>query len=499
MSKFCEIQTRDGLVRGYWQEDPKSTSAVFLGIPFAQPPVGALRFAAPKPPTPWAGVRDACKYGPTPERSVDEGNMIPEEAVAGEEILNLNVFTPAPGDSTAGLPVLVWIHGGGYYSGSPASPWYDGYPYNRDGVVTVTLSYRLGFQGFGMVSGAPANRGVLDWIAGLEWVQDNIKAFGGDPARVTIAGQSAGGGAVLTLLGMESAQHLFTSVHAISGAFGDRPLEDATAFARELGQRLGVEPSVSGLSEVSDADLYKVQQELSAPPSMDYLKSMVEDGPLVAPVVDGEVIVRPTFDSYAAGIGAEKHLLIGTTDDEFQILVAGGKEQFDSVPLDNLLDSVGLTGKVRDAYLTRHPDYVRAGNTSVLGHYLTEGIFHTTVLRVLAARGDAPSWVYRFSYPSPITGLSSHCLDIPFWWDNLNAEGTEPRTGPNPPAELAAVMHQASVNFISQGDPGWPAWSAHPGTVAVFGRKGGPELVRGVYDDAEPLLAKPFRPSGLAG
>ena len=128
------------------------------------------------------------------------------------------------------LPVLVWIHGGGYFAGSPASPWYDGASFNRDGVVTVSISYRLGFDGFGWIADAPSNRGVRDWLLALQWVQDNIANFGGDPSRVTIAGQSAGGGAVLTLLGMPAAQHLFHSVWALSGATADvahRSLGDA--------------------------------------------------------------------------------------------------------------------------------------------------------------------------------------------------------------------------------------------------------------------------------
>ena len=195
-----EVDTRAGRVRGAWRDLPGSDvrSAAFLGIPFAKPPVGALRFAAPVPVEPWDGVRDALEFGATAQRGDPGVTLIPEPSVPGESTLNVNVFTPAPGDASAALPVLVWIHGGGFFAGSPASPWYDGRSFNRDGVVTVTISYRLGFDGFGWIADAPANRGVRDWLLALEWVQDNIAAFGGDPGRVTIAGQSAGGGAVLT-------------------------------------------------------------------------------------------------------------------------------------------------------------------------------------------------------------------------------------------------------------------------------------------------------------
>ncbi|WP_431797054.1 carboxylesterase family protein [Microbacterium kunmingense] len=202
-----------GAVRGRWRGEPgdPGASAAFLGIPFAEPPVGERRFAAPVPVPPWDGVRDATAYGATAQRGDTGITLIPEPSVEGDSTLNVNVFTPRPGDTDAALPVLVYIHGGGFTSGSPASPWYDGRAFNRDGVVTVSISYRLGFDGFGEIPDAPTNRGVRDWLAALEWVQRHIRDFGGDPTRVTIAGQSAGGAAVLTLLGMPAAQHLFHS------------------------------------------------------------------------------------------------------------------------------------------------------------------------------------------------------------------------------------------------------------------------------------------------
>ncbi|MFF3332942.1 carboxylesterase family protein [Streptomyces sp. NPDC002888] len=192
-----QATTAHGPVRGERRADG---SLRFLGIPYARPPVGELRFAAPLPPEPWTEPLDATAYGPTAQRRpITEITTVPEPTVPGEGVLNLNVFTPDTAPETL-LPVLVWIQGGGYVAGSAASPWYDGSAFNRDGVVVVSVGYRLGIEGFLHLDGAPDNRGVLDWIAALEWVRDNIAGFGGDPDKVTIAGQSAGGGAVLTLL-----------------------------------------------------------------------------------------------------------------------------------------------------------------------------------------------------------------------------------------------------------------------------------------------------------
>src|SRR5215475_3524604 len=229
-------QTAQGRLRGV--RDGQALR--FLGIPYARSPVTAGRFAAPVPHDRWDGTRDALTYGatsPQPDRGV---TLIPEPIVTGDNELNLNVFTADLG--AAGLPVLVWIHGGGFFGGGNASPWYHGGPFARDGVVLVSINYRLGAEGFLEVPGAPANRAVRDWVRALEWVRENIAAFGGDPDRVTIAGQSAGGGACAALLGVPAARGLFRGAACLSG--GQALLQTAggvravtAAMAGQLGVR----------------------------------------------------------------------------------------------------------------------------------------------------------------------------------------------------------------------------------------------------------------------
>src|SRR5689334_17303181 len=207
-----EVKTQSGVVRG---RDEDGT-AVFLGIPFAAPPVGAARFAAPSPPAGWDGVRDTVTDGASAPQPDRQFTLIPEPVIPGEDCLNLNVFTPAPG--AARLPVLVWMHGGGFVAGCNASPWYRGHRFARDGVVVVIINYRLRIEGFLAVDGAPANRVLLDWLAALEWVQENVAGFGGDPANVTLAGQSAGAIGTATLLAVPRARGLFRRVGLMSGA-----------------------------------------------------------------------------------------------------------------------------------------------------------------------------------------------------------------------------------------------------------------------------------------
>jgi para-nitrobenzyl esterase len=489
---LVEVDTRAGRVRGAWRADAAGhRSAAFLGIPFAEPPVGELRFAAPVPHRPWEGVRDAVDYGATPQRGPDDDTtLIPEPSVPGESTLNVNVFTPAPATDAA-LPVLVYIHGGGYFSGSPASPWYDGAAFNRDGVVTVSVSYRLGFDGFGWIADAPLNRGVLDWILALEWVRDNIAAFGGDPARVTIAGQSAGGGAVLTLLGVPRAQPLFHAVYSISGVSADLTRERAEAFARRLATAAGVEPTRAGFGSLDEQRVLDLQRELtSGDPGgdpLDGVRSLVDGGLSLAPVIDGELLPTGTLDAIRSGVGADKHLVLGATDDEFSMILDGAKGKLRFVPASLLLGKLGLRGRARSEYLGANRDVRRRGTAAMVGRYLTDRMFRTLALRIVLARGAAPTWLYRFSWVSPTRGFALHCLDVPFFFDCLGAERVDAIAGDAPPQALADEVHAGAVAFVATGDPGWPRFTDAARATRVY------DTPSSVADDGfasvRPLLA----------
>lgn len=465
MTDHPEVQTTSGRVRGRWRPTTGTggaeRSAAFLGVPFAEPPVGELRFAAPVPKAPWEGVLDAVEFGATAQRGDPGVTLIPEPSIPGDSTLNVNVFTPSPWEAAPGegLPVLVYIHGGGYFAGSPASPWYDGRNFNRDGVVTVTLSYRLGFDGFGWIEGAPSNRGVRDWLLGLEWVQHNIAAFGGDPDRVTIAGQSAGGGAVLTLLGMPNAQHLFRAVYAISGAVGNVSAQRAEELGRRLAGELGVEPTRDGFASLSEERILELQKkETELGPEA--LNTVIEEGLALGPMVDGDLIPQQTRDAIQAGIGADKPLVIGATDDEFSMAMADAAKALRWVPRGILLGKLGVPRKRRKAYLAANADVVTAGKARLAGRVLTDRMFRTAVLRVAADRKDAPTWTYRFSWPSGMFGFAQHCLDVPFFFDCLDGPAMEPLAGDGPPQQLADDVHSAAVAFVRDGDPGWPRHDA---------------------------------------
>ena len=474
MSQEAEpvVQILPGRVRGRWRGAPGSAaaSAAFLGIPFAQAPVGDLRFAAPVPPEPWDGVRDAREYAATAQRGGTGPTTIPEPSIPGDATLNVNVFTPRPDDRSARLPVLVYIHGGGYTAGSPASPWYDGRAFNRDGIVTVSVSYRLGFDGFAHIAGAPSNRAVRDWIAALEWVRDNIDAFGGDPARVTIAGQSAGGGAVVTLLALPAAQHLFHAVWALSPATVSVPAERARTLSAKIANLAGVAPTRDGFASIPEQRLKELQDAATHPDPKKPLtgaRAFLDEGLPWGPTIDGDLLTRSPLAAIDAGVGGDKPLVLGTTDDEFTTVTDRAKRTLRFVPAALAFGGIGLSRTTRREYLAANRAQHRKGTAAMVGRFVTDHIFRADVVRVADARADAPTWVYRFSWPSPTRGWAIHCLDLPFWFDCVEAPGVATVAGDAPPRRLGDALHGAAAAFVREGNPGWTLWRG--GVTRVFG------------------------------
>ena len=363
---FVEAGTTAGRVRGRRRDDG---SIAFLGIPFAEPPVGELRFAAPVPHRPWEGVRDALEFGATPKHhDPAEITLIPEPAIAGESTLNVNVFTP---DLAGAAPVLVYIHGGGYVAGSPASPWYDGAAFARDGIVTVVISYRLGFDGFGWIEDAPSNRAVRDQLLALEWVRDNIRSFGGDPSRVTIAGQSAGGSAVLTLMAVPAARGLFHAAYAMSAPDAVVTAERAERLGRRLAELGGVTPTRAGLATLDEYRVFELQDLTSKPADANPAAAaaqMLSDVLAWAPSIDGELLHERPLDAIRGGASSDIPLVIGATDDEFSMALDGAAKKLRWIPVGLALGRMGIPrrasprlarGQPRDR-LARHRQTTRS-------------------------------------------------------------------------------------------------------------------------------------------
>lgn len=478
-----EVATDAGRVRGVW----RGPGAAFLGVPYAQAPVGPLRFAAPVPVARWDGVREATEPGPTSQRGAAGVTLIPEPSVPGDEILNVNVFTPAP-DAAARLPVLVYIHGGGYVSGSIASPWYDGAAFAREAIVTVTVAYRVGFDGFGWVADGTPNRGVRDWLLALDWVQRNIAAFGGDPDRVTLAGQSAGGGAVLTLLGMPAARALFHRAWSMSPTAVTISEAAARAVSEAVAGRAGVgAPTAAALGAVPSDRLH----DLIPNPLGGGLRALARelDGgvPNIGPTVDGDLIPVPTIEALAAGGGGDRPLVIGGMEDEFSMIADDLPGVLRLLPASLPLRVLGLRGERLRAYLAANAELRSRGAPRLVGRFVSDLTMRRDVVRVARARASAPAptWVYAFTWPSPTRRWALHCLDVPFFFDVLDAPGVAAIAGSRPPATLARAYHGAAAAFVRDGTADWRPWDS--GEIAHVFDGAGTHDSRRVYAGVMPL------------
>ncbi|KPI13472.1 Carboxylesterase [Actinobacteria bacterium OK074] len=416
----------------------------FLGIPYAEAPVGERRFAAPVRRGRFTQPFDASRHGATAQRvPLFATTTVPEPSVPGDDVLNLSVVTPATPDERGPRPVLVWIHGGAFLAGSPASPWYDGRAFARDGVVTVTVGHRLGVDGFAPLDGVPTNLGLRDLLLALDWVRENITAFGGDPDRVTVAGQSAGGGAVVALLSSPAGRGRFRRAVSLSGGLFDVGADTARDFVAHLAAGLGVPPTRAGLAGRTEEQLQRAVLDLRA---------RRDDHTLVlGPYVGDDILPAPLVDGLAAH-GHDVPLLLGATGDEFDAGEAGG---------------AGVAGEAGAAVAAVAVGKKNAAARAA-GTRLTDTLFRAACPRIARARREAAAgtWLYSFEWPSPVLGGAAHCVDLPFFFDLLDAPGVPEALGGEPPADLATAMHADLVGFVHGQEPGWARARGGPGDPA---------------------------------
>lgn len=481
------VETDRGMVRG----EHRRGAYRFKGIPYAAPPVGERRFAPPAPGESWSGIRRAVGSHPVAPQPPD---MVSQLLGAGDgppqseaDCLTLNVWTPRPDD--AARPVLVWIHGGAFVTGSGSVPWYDGANLTRRDVVVVTVNYRLGALGFCHLEGiggdafaGSGNVGILDQAAALAWVQRNIEAFGGDPGNVTIFGESAGGMSVGTHLALPASRGLFHRAIAQSGAVDNVSDPDrATGIARRVLDELGLGASrIDELRSIPASALVEAQQKISA----DF---GITGGLPFQPVWGDSVLPRRPIDAITDGGAAGIDLIVGSNRDELRVFFA-------MTPAMRADDDATVTRRVRaaaggdaerivGAYRNLFPE---ASSTELFEAIGTDAVFRIPALRLAdAQRAHAPVHVYEFHQAS--TGLgghlgATHAVDVPFAFDNLDAPGASFFTGEPDAAmrRVATAMADAWCAFARDGDPDattlprWPAWV--PPTNATMVLEGTPSV-----------------------
>ena len=464
-------QTRSGPVLG----KRKSGALHFCGIPYAAPPSGAQRFKPAQPPAAWQEVRDCTRFGPAAPQLPTGGltNRVPVKW--DEDCLSLNVCTPAV--DAGRRPALVWIHGGAYRSGQGAVPWYNGASFAQQGdVVVVSINYRLGALGFTDLSrfgkdyASSGVNGILDQILALEWVRDNIAAFGGDPARVAIAGESAGAFSVCTLLGSPQAEGLFQRAIAQSGAAHfTLPAEAGERVASLLLEELAVE-TMEALQAKTPLEILQAQERADA---RFYKEGIGKGVSAFYPVEGNEVLPKPLLTLLAEGQGAGLPLLTGTNKDESTLFVM---EAVDEAALQRQAQRFGGGERLAEAYQSLYPG---ASVTDLYVKMNTDFTFRVPALRLaeLRQRGAAPTWLYQFDWESRAPHLrATHALEIPFVFNTLDAAGVDVFIGPGPsPQPLADEMHQVWTDFVHGRAPGWPAYDTGSRSVRHFGAE--PALV----------------------
>ena len=464
------VQTTAGKVRGVALGASQGRVKAFKGIPYGASTDGAGRFMPPSKPQPWTGVRDALELAPASPQTPT--NLIPESMAqqpkgdysGTEDCLHLNVWTPAP--DRGKRPVMVWFHGGGYSAGSANWEMYNGANLSaKQDVVVVTVNHRLNVFGYlyladlgGEKYPNASNVGMLDTIAALEWVRDNITAFGGDPGNVTIFGQSGGGGKVSTLMGMPAAKGLFHRAIAMSGS-------NVSGISRDRANK-GVEAFLASLQLKSN----QVDQ-LRKLPVADLLKAMrATRGLNLGPVVDGRTLPAGPFDPTASEVSASVPMMIGSTETEVTWSTSINLDPIDDATLQTRVkDSLKVDDATADNLIGVYKKgWPKADNETVFLILSTDvSNFRTgtdTEAERKAMAGSAPVYKYYFQWYSPVREgklRSYHTLDIPFVFENVDIAVSMNGSGPDR-YPLADKMSAAWAAFARTGNPnhkGIPKWT----------------------------------------
>lgn len=477
--------TTSGKVAGYTRDGIN----IFKGIPYAK----AERFGAPEAPDAWKGVRSCRSFGPTSpqgKRAGWENDAIAfafdwDDGYSGEDCQRLNIWTAGIDDKKR--PVMVWLHGGGFAAGSGQElPGYDGAALAKgEDVVVVSLNHRLNALGFldlsdfGGKYADSGNAGMLDIVAALQWVRDNIASFGGDPANVTIFGQSGGGGKVGTLMGMPAAEGLFHKAIVQSGSMlRMMNADNSRRIGRETAAILGLDASTIGaidtipyerLLAAGEQAIARVKAEAGS-----------EGGAFIfgwAPTVDGKNLPRHPFDGEAPAQSRDIPMIIGTTLHEFSPSTY--------VPSLRELPREKIIEQIKQRYGDNAEDFLNAFEKAYPGYKPvdlldTDFMFRPSAVAQASAKasqeGAAPVYMYMFAWESPVMDgrlRSTHCMEIPFVFANTDRHAS--MTGGGDDARrLGALMSKAWANFARSGNPNaeglpeWPAYTPEGGATMIF-------------------------------
>lgn len=471
-----EVKIDSGKLKGASKDGVTS----FKGIPFAAAPVGDLRWRPPQPVTPWTDIRDATKYGPDCAQNPFPGDAAPLGVPPDEDCLYANVWAP-DGSVHHKLPVMVWIYGGGFVNGGSSPDVYDGSQFARHGIVFVSFNYRLGRFGFfafpALTKEHPdepkGNYGYMDQIAALQWVKRNAAAFGGDPANVTIFGESAGGGSVLTLMTSPMSKGLFKRAIVESGGgrtllMGQRYLSKQVEGGPTSAESVGVAFAKKNNIEGDDAAALAAMRKLPWKDVVAGMNMMSMNVPTYSgPMIDGRIVVESPAEAYAAGRGAKVAFMIGANSADIGFTFAR--------TVDDLFKPFGpdKDQAMASYHVTSSTPVGQVAPLFGADQMMVEPA--RFAVRTLAAIGE-PAYEYRFSYVAEslrakVKG-APHATEIPFVFDTVAAKYGKDLTDADRAAAQAANAYWA--NFAKTGNPNgpglpkWPAYSAKTDVLMDF-------------------------------
>lgn len=454
----------------------------FLGVPYAEPITAVRRFMPPRPKSSWHGVLDAKRYGATCIQTRMAGlfeQLSPDPSLAGPDCLNLNIWTPDPG---ASLPVMVWIHGGAFYAGTGNDEFYKGDEFARSGVVVVAINYRLGAQGFlelshfGEAYESSGCVGIMDQVCALQWVRRHISQFGGDPNRVTIAGESAGAMSVSTLLTVPSARGLFQRAIAQSGAANNSmPKALAQIVTRELLSKLDIHDP-SELNMVSDQNLLEAQvalmQEIETSQDVNRFGPLTGSPMIFQPVYGSAFLPEHPSIGLAKGVASEVALLQGVTRHEAPIFFYDLVEVLDDVLAQQLCAPIAQAAGLDIEIVDRHYLAHDAPPLAKVGAFMSDFMFNIPTTEMLSAQAthNPHVWAYRFDWENPSFGgvlQAHHFIEVPFVFQTPNSDAAKKFGLDEAPERLIEIVHNVWVSFVTNGDPNhqdlphWPTWQGY--------------------------------------
>lgn len=460
-SLSLEIVT--GPIRGHLHD----TVRRFLGIPYAAAPTGDLRFKPPQSPVPWSAIFEANDPGPCAPQKIrdfpclDVSPLVGTGGLDGADYLRLNVWAPDSGEK---LPVMVWVHGGGFVVGSKDATVSDGTAFARSGVICVALNYRLGIDGFLPIPGIPTNLGLRDILFGLAWVRDNIAAFGGDPDNVTLFGESAGAMATADLVTSPLGKGLFRRAIVQSGHGAMvREVSVAQRLVRRLAAKLRIAPTAAAFAGISPEAGWQAMEKLAKPFARIDLRDQQGYEPVFGisrfvPVYGDDVLPKKPHEALSVGAGSEIDVLIGTNAEEMNLYFVPTKVR-DKAPGLLLRWLLGKSHPRPGPALRAYGWGRGAKPGRVFTDAMTDLVFRWPSRR-FAEEHRGRTHVYEFDWRSPACGGglgSAHGMELPFMFDTLaTVTGPSGLAGEHPPQELADRIHRHWVQFATDGTLPWP-------------------------------------------